>query len=756
MEKRFPALYRVLFSLWVALALRMVYISILAPSRYTKQVQGYTSRFSLPPRRGDFLDRRGRPWVTNTVTLSLVADPRAVDSPQETSSLVASLLGGSPERYRKSLQEKLVDEVLLLSNPTPQERRILAPLQERGWVVVRKVEGHPFFQLTAVPSQVEDAPQVAEVLAPFLGTPPFEILRRLETSAPQVVLGSLSEVHAKELQGLNLPGLRVEAVSPSPEEKVFLRPKAPGALLPTGKGARFHPHLEEALRQLHLLRPTFSIEDVEQTMWRRYVLLARDVPTPVAQSLEALRRLKGNDEGNKRLRQRVQGLSIQQHTVRSYPYGPLGRDWFGRTDPNGQGLSGWEKMFNASLQGLQGQVYSVVDLRGKPLPQFLPRRKEAQHGYHVQLTLDLYLQNEAEALLKRVVQGTQADWASLVLCDPYEGAILAMATVSGPQDPTKSLGATKPATLAFEPGSVFKPLVVAAALEEGLVTPRTLLRCGGRYPVAGRYLHCAAWDSGLGQHGTLTVAEAVRSSCNVALIQIAQRLGEDRLKKWFHRFGLFEASGVWDSEREARGFVYPDLLTLKGPRWSATKVATVAYGQGIQVTMLGLLRAYCALVNGGKLPQLHVWQSTLSEEGERVHRFPSLPQSSLLSPSTSRHIVEMLLLAVEDPQGTGRRARSPLYTIAGKTGTALHYRSWKRTVSFAGMAPYPRPRLLALATVSGARLPRPTGGLLCAPIVREMLERALIYLGVPPDREFSEEEERRVQISWWEGRGLGE
>ena len=432
---------------------------------------------------------------------------------------------------------------------------------------------------------------------------------------------------------------------------------------------------------------------------------------------------KADPENAKRLEELgFAGLGFYPEELRTYPQGPVAAQVLGFAGLDNQGLEGLERSLDPVLAGKPGSKTIVKDPLGRAL-DVVSTNPETQ-GRNVRLTIDHQIQANAEALLKDAVRRYDARAASAIVMDPSTGAILAMAVAPGFN--ANRFATTRPdrrrnraVTDTYEPGSTFKLVTIAAALEEKVAAPGTEFRLPPTIKVADRVIR-EAHTRGMQR---LSVREIVEYSSNVGTITIAQRLGEGRLAHWIDRFGFGRKTGI-DFPGESPGFALPL------DQWSGSTVGTVPIGHGIAVTPVQMARAYAAIANGGVLVRPHL-----------VERIDGRPVSArkgrrVVSREVSRQMLGMLRGVVVE--GTGTEAAIPGYTVAGKTGTAAKidpdgtYSKTRYMASFVGLVPATKPQLVIMVTVD-----EPSasiyGGAVAAPVFREIARFNLQHLEVPPD-----------------------
>jgi cell division protein FtsI (penicillin-binding protein 3) len=438
-----------------------------------------------------------------------------------------------------------------------------------------------------------------------------------------------------------------------------------------------------------------------------FVYLARKVDPDDAEALEKLG---------------FNGLGFYAEELRTYPQKRVASQALGYAGLDNIGLEGLERSLDKVLAGKPGSQTIVKDPIGRTLD--VASTKPETPGRNVRLTIDHQIQANAEAVLAQTVADHGARAASAVVMDPQTGAVLAMATAPGfnaNRFPTTRADRrrNRAVTDTYEPGSTFKLVTVAAALEEDVVRPGTSFTLPPTLQVADRVIREAH------TRGTerMTVRAIVERSSNIGTITIAQRLGEGRLAYWIDRFGFGKATGI-DFPGESPGFALPP------GEWSGSTIGTVPIGHGIAVTPIQMARAYSAIANGGVLVQPHLVERV---DGQPVAR----PRAKrVVSREVSRRMLGMLRGVVVE--GTGTQAAIPGYTVAGKTGTAAkidasgRYSHTDYVASFVGMVPATKPRLVIMVMVdepSGSIY----GGDVAAPAFRQIARFNLQHLEVPPD-----------------------
>jgi cell division protein FtsI (penicillin-binding protein 3) len=478
------------------------------------------------------------------------------------------------------------------------------------------------------------------------------------------------------------------------------------------------------------------VHDRAATARRLAPLLGRS-PAQVAAQLGSrlpwvyLARKLPKAKGDAVARLKLPGIGVLGDTARRYPAGPLAAQVLGFVGDDGAGLAGVEQQYDGLLRGRPGQLLLEQDPKGRPIPQGQRSLEPAVPGVDVVLTLDQDLQFVAERALDDAVKRFHAKGGSVVVLAPASGQVLAMA--NAPDFDPNDFGAAKPearknraVTDVYEPGSTNKTLTAAAALEAGVVTPDTevtvppsLELCPGVKTFHDSHAHGTE---------TLTFAQVVAQSSNIGTIEVASKLGAERLAAAERAFGYGRRTGV-DLPGESPGIVLP----LRD--WRCTDLGVNAIGQGVAVTVLQMASVYAAVGNGGVLEPPTLLRGTVDASGHYrpAHRRPGRRVLSQKTARTLAHILE----GVVQKGGPGTLAALDDWTVAGKTGTARKpnpagrgYLAGAYVSSFIGFAPARRPAV-AVAVV----LDQPTpifGGVVAAPVFREVAGYALRRLGVLP------------------------
>ena len=448
----------------------------------------------------------------------------------------------------------------------------------------------------------------------------------------------------------------------------------------------------------------------------------------------------------------ITGIRINQDSKRWYPQGEFLASVLGFTNVDNAGVSGLELECNEQLTGQNGVVLTAVNAWGYTLEQSYETEQFPVEGSSLWLTIDANIQHYLENALNYAVQEHHvAARAVGIVLDVNTGAVLAMSTTPA-YDPNQPRilydeaaraavdalsGEQRAAALQlaqqtqwrnkavsdlYEPGSVFKLITCAAALDAGAITRNSSFYCGESISVAGTRFHCANHK----RHGTQTVTQALENSCNQSFIQIGARLGKEAFCDFFAAFGLREPTGI-DLPAEPKKSLY-----YTADRMGPVELASCAFGQSSKISYLEMAAAVCAVVNGGKLMQPYLVSDILAPDGTVLeHRDPVCKQQ-VIQPETSAVMREMMEAVVL--YGGGRNAQISGYRVGGKSGTSQKLDSADekaRIASFVAVAPIDDPQFLCLVCLDEPHSWTTAGGSLSAPVCAEVLEQTLVYKGVP-------------------------
>jgi cell division protein FtsI (penicillin-binding protein 3) len=416
---------------------------------------------------------------------------------------------------------------------------------------------------------------------------------------------------------------------------------------------------------------------------------------------------------------------------RFYPRGSLGAHILGFVGTDARGLGGLEMRFNRQISGEAQQIEVDRDARGR---EFLRASHGTQptEGSRVELTIDAGIQAATERELALGVANAKAIGGAAVVMDPNTGEILALANVPtfNPNDPNdwgdkkhKDRIRNRAITDPYEPGSTFKAILAASALEEGVTNPGERINCeNGAHPIGKWVIH----DSH--PHGWLSFAEVIQFSSNIGVSKIADRLGKDRFFAYLTKFGFGQRAGL-ELPDESPGIMRPLA------KWARINLATTSFGQGISVTPLQMVAAYGVIANGGTLMKPFLVRRITSPSGEASLEHTPTAVGRVISEKTARTTTELLRRVVEEKGGTGSKARLDDFSVAGKTGTAQKVDSRtrgyssKRIGSFVGFVPADKPRAVILVLIDEPSTSS-YGGVVAAPVFGSIAREVLAALRV--------------------------
>lgn len=512
-----------------------------------------------------------------------------------------------------------------------------------------------------------------------------------------------------------------------------------------------------------------------------YVTLARKVEREQADAVRAFK----NEYG-------LRGVRLEADTKRYYPNSSLACHLIGFVGTDNYGLEGIEAQYNSALSGSAGKTVRATNAFGTDLlfsnfEEYYP----GEDGFDLVTTIDSGIQFYVEKHLRQAVEDYDIlNGAGAIAMDVNTGEILAMASLGSydlnnflevdladrekiSQAQTKEEASVllsqaqarqwrnKALSDTYEPGSTFKIITLAMALEEGLVSADSGFYCGGNVSVVGRTSPIRCWKSG--GHGSQNLTEAVQHSCNVAFVNIGQRIGAKCFYDYCEAFGFLEKTGNPDENLTSSTGI--DLAGESGSIWwsentfyserNLSQLAAASFGQTFTITPLQLVTAVSACVNGGKLMKPYVVKQMLNPDGTVAYERESTMLRQVISKSTSETVCMMLEQVVGDPnEGTGRNAAVTGYRIGGKTGTSEKVSFEAQTgqkqyiVSFVGFAPADKPEiaiLVFLDTPSNKSGIYISGGQMAAPVVGAMMADVLPYMGIKTD--FSEEESANMDVT---------
>jgi len=423
----------------------------------------------------------------------------------------------------------------------------------------------------------------------------------------------------------------------------------------------------------------------------------------------------------------LRGVGSEPSRRRTYPRGALAGQVIGFAGTDSQGLEGVELGYDGLLRGPAESLVVQRDARGRWMLLEDSGRQQSRQPPHVELTIDATLQQVVESELETAVVTRQAEAGVAVVMDPESGEILALANY--PRfDPNDLSSATadrwrnRVVADSYEPGSTFKGVLAAAALEAGVVHPKDRIHCGGgSYAVANRVVH----DHD--PYGLLTFADIIKYSSNIGSAKVGERLGSARFLAAIRAFGFGAPTGI-DLPGEVPGLLIP------AEDFTRINLVTVSFGQGIAVTPLQLLRAYAAIANGGKLMRPYVVRRVVAADGTVLHANGSQVMGQPISKETAAIVTQLLQGVVEG--GTGKQAQIEGVAVAGKTGTAQkvegktgRYSARARMSSFVGFVPADAPRFAILVVIDTPKTAT-YGGVVAAPVFQRVAEFAIDRLGL--------------------------
>ncbi|MBN2359403.1 MAG: transpeptidase family protein [Deltaproteobacteria bacterium] len=431
--------------------------------------------------------------------------------------------------------------------------------------------------------------------------------------------------------------------------------------------------------------------------------------------IEAVRRLE------------LPGVHFTSESKRFYPNRELAAHVLGFVGLDGAGLAGLELKYDASLRGRTVEIGVLRDAHGRPLStgDILP--VTSMEGDNIQLTIDAAIQQLVEDRLAAAVAQCNAASGSVLVIEPETGAILALANVPtfNPNDINRHrLAAERNRVISdvFEPGSTLKPIVIAAAIEQKVVSPDEQIFCEEGVIAVGRHRIRDTHP-----HGLLDLSDIIAKSSNIGALKVGTRLGAGRLHRALCEFGFGEKTGI-ELPGEVSG-----MLAEPG-RWSKARLATVSFGQGIAVTAMQLASAVNVIANGGTAGRPYLVERVVSRDG--TVRFQHEPEPRVVTSTETARAVAAMMERVVAAGGTGTNAAISGIRVAGKTGTAQKvdpvsggYSADKRLSSFVGFAPVEAPRVLALVVIDEPQGVT-YGGVVAAPVFREIVRGTLSHLGV--------------------------
>jgi cell division protein FtsI/penicillin-binding protein 2 len=455
----------------------------------------------------------------------------------------------------------------------------------------------------------------------------------------------------------------------------------------------------EALSQILSLDKNSVLEQLKKDKDKSYSLLKRKL---TQQEVDDLKKLN------------LGGVYLDEEMVRYYPQENLASQVIGFLGAQGIGQYGLEESFNDILENA--------------------KNAEAKKGPDLTLTIDYNIQFEAEKSLQGAKENLEIESGQIIVIEPNKGEIIALANFPNfnpnqyekyAQEENLEIFKNSVTQKLFEPGSVFKPITMAAALEEEKITPQTTYVDEGQVKVDG----WSILNYGQRVYGEQTMTNVLEKSINTGAVFAQKQLGENLFLNYFEKFGFFEPTGIDIRE------TYPDFENSELRKSREINFATASFGQGIEMTPIQLARAYCAIANGGKLIKPYLVEKIL-ENGTEINEIQPEVSSSIISSKTSRQLTAMLVSVVEN--GFAKSAKIPGYYIAGKTGTAQVaeggvYSPDKSIQTFIGFAPAFDPKFLILIKLDNPKTK--TAEYSAVPIFRDLAEYIIHYYQIPQDYE---------------------
>lgn len=455
-------------------------------------------------------------------------------------------------------------------------------------------------------------------------------------------------------------------------------------------------------------------------------------------SIERIKTNVPKETGDRILAYGYSGVKVDADYKRYYPYGDLASKVLGFTGSDNQGILGLEVRYDRYMQGTDGQILTMTDVRGVEVEQAGERRLEPVDGNDLVISLDHTIQEFCQQAAEKVLAEKEAEAVSVILMDPGTGEILAMVNVPEFDLNQPFLLEEEPMVLTeeernqrlnqmwrnrcindtYEPGSTFKIITTAAALEENLVSLEEQFYCPGYCVVEDRRIRCHKTVG----HGSETFVQGIMNSCNPVFINLGLRLGTANMCKYFRQFGLMEKTGI-DLPGEAGTIMH------KESAMGQVELATVSFGQSFQITPLQLITTVSSIINGGERVTPHLGLYVQDADGKRVETFLYPRGEQIVTEQTSdtlRYLLEQVV-----SEGTGNKAQVEGFSIGGKTATSqtLPRSEHRYIASFLGFAPSDDPKVIGLILIDN---PKGVyyGGTIAAPVMAEIFENILPYLGL--------------------------
>ena len=472
---------------------------------------------------------------------------------------------------------------------------------------------------------------------------------------------------------------------------------------------------------------------------------------------------------------KIKGINIYEDTKRYYPKGAFLSHVLGFCGTDNQGLEGLEAKYESVLKGVAGQLTIGTDATGAELPLNDERYIPPEDGLNLVLTIDEVIQHKAEKYLEQaLVDNSPVEYGTCIIMNPQNGDILAMAVAPDydPNDPftinddtlaanwsemsaserskaLQEMWKNRAISDTYEPGSVFKTITSAIAIEEKYVNnvDTVQFNCTGSLKIEGWEIKC--WRS-YNPHGTQSLRKGLMNSCNPVFMSVALKIGKQDFYKYLDAFGISQKTGV-DMIGETSGIIH-NINDV-----TDSTLATASFGQGFTLTPLNMLNAICAIANDGKLMQPRIVKEIVDNNGNVVQSNEPKIVKQVVSAETSEMVLDMMQSVVDD--GTGRYAQVKGYYVAGKTSTAEQGRGAdkKYVASFVGVAPVSNPQVAVIFNLYNPQGPQGhQGGGICAPVVGNILDEVLEYLEVPQDYSYTDDKTNKVTVPDVTNRTVGE
>lgn len=470
--------------------------------------------------------------------------------------------------------------------------------------------------------------------------------------------------------------------------------------------------------------------------------LPEDTVRKRVEKVSSIERISSNvpkETGDAILARQLEGVKVDEDYRRYYPYDSLASKVIGFTGGDNQGIVGLEVRYDDWLSGEDGKILTMTNAYGQELEQEGERRQEPVTGNQLTISMDCNLQMYCEQAAQKVMLEKNADEVSVILMNPKNGEIFAMVNVpeynlnepftlnvetasdlkeSEKQDLLNQMWRNACINDTYEPGSTFKIITTAAALEQGVVTVNDSFYCPGYKIVEDRRIRCHKTTG----HGAETFTQGIMNSCNPVFIELGLRLGAENFYHYFEQFGLLRKTGI-DLPGEAATIMH------KKENIGQVELATISFGQSFQITPIQLVTTVSSLINGGTRVVPHFGVSVQNAEGETRKTFSYDETEGTVSTATSKTLCDLLEHVVSE--GTGKKAAIEGFSIGGKTATSqtLPRSDHKYIASFLGFAPAEDPQVIGLIVIDN---PQGVyyGGTVAAPVMKEIFENALPYLGI--------------------------